>query len=284
MQGTVLVTGTSRGIGRATVRRLGRAGFRVIGTVRTEPDAKELVSDADGDVRAALLDLADDRSIERLTDNLQNDLGVATLDGVVHVAAAAGRAIPMAHITRADLDTHSSVTAAGTAVLTAAVIPMLTPGAGRIVYVGAGPLSMPLLGAGFAAKQALEAIADVTRVELRGIGIRVSVVEPGMTLWDDAEAQLSAYNSALDEGVEAVPAADRDRYRRAAGAFKEINRRFIERGASADTVAEKIEHALTARRPRRRYYCGWEQKAATALDRAAPTALKDRVLRSMLKL
>jgi NAD(P)-dependent dehydrogenase (short-subunit alcohol dehydrogenase family) len=229
------------------------------------------------------LDLADDTSIHEAIGLLAS-LGVDALHGLVNVAAADGPAVPLECATRAELDKHFGVTVTGTAILTASMIPLLRIGRGRVVNLGAGAVPMPLLGAAFAAKQALETLSDVLRMELAGHRIRVSVVEPGMTRWEDAEAQLAAYDEALNQGVAAVPESERARYRRAANAFKQLNRRMLDRGAAADDVAITIERALTTRRPRARYYCGIEQNLAAVLSLVAPTFVIDRMLRTLVRL
>jgi NAD(P)-dependent dehydrogenase (short-subunit alcohol dehydrogenase family) len=282
MDRCVVVTGTSRGIGRATALRLARNGFQVFGTVRNARDAADLERESDGSVRALHVDLGDDRTIRAAADWLPAN-GVETLHGLVNVAAAGGRAVPLEAVTRADLDAQFAV-ASGAASLTGSLVPLLRRSGGRVVNVGGGLLSMPLLGAGFAAKGALEAMSDVLRVELAAVGIRVVVVEPGMTKWHDVEAQITAYDEALDEGVAAVQPSERARYSRAADAFKQLNRRMLDRAAASEDVAAVVERALTARRPRARYHCGAAQKSAAALARLAPPAVRDRVIRRMLRM
>jgi NAD(P)-dependent dehydrogenase (short-subunit alcohol dehydrogenase family) len=278
-----MVTGTSRGIGRATALRLARHGFRVFGTVRTAEDATSLERASDGAVRAVRLDLADDTSIRAATDRMAH-LGVENLHGLVNAAAAHGHAVPLEVVTRADLDTQFAVTITGASVLTASMVPLLRRVRGRVVNVGAGALSMPLLGTAFAAKYALEAISDVLRIELAAVGIRVIVVEPGMTRWEDVEAQRDAYDQAVDLGVGRVREGDRVRYGRAAKALKQLNRRLLERGGAAEDVAATIERALASKRPRPRYYCGAQPRLGALLSRAVPTAIKDRALRKMVRL
>src|SRR6478672_2250220 len=124
MERVVVVTGTSRGIGRATALRLAGAGFRVFGTVRRAEDESRLERDSDGSVQAVQLDLADDSSIQEATGRLAA-AGVKDLYALVNVAAAEGRAVPLECVTRADLDKHLAVTATGTAILTASMIPLL---------------------------------------------------------------------------------------------------------------------------------------------------------------
>ena len=279
----VVVTGASRGIGRATALRLSERGFTVFAAVRDPVDGTSLKEASHGSIRVLCLDLADDTSIDGVVDPLKA-AGVDALQGLVNVAAAQGRAVPMEAVTRVDLDEHFAVTGAGTMVLTASLLPLLRGGLGRVVNVGAGSLAMPFLGAGFAAKHALETMSDVLRVELARTGIRVVVVEPGMTRWDDVDAQRAAYDAALDFGVAAVPERERTRYRRAAEAFKRMNRRMLERGAAADDVAAMIERALLARHPKARYHCGLPQRFSAMLSRIAPTSMVDRLVRRMIRL
>jgi NAD(P)-dependent dehydrogenase (short-subunit alcohol dehydrogenase family) len=279
----VLVTGVSRGIGRSTALRLANSGFRVLGTVRSADDATRLEDESQGSVQAVCVDLSDDLSIHDAVAQFAS-CGVEALHGLVNVAAANGRAVPLESVTRADLDEHFAVTGAGTMVLTASVVPLLRIGRGRVVNVGAGAVAMPFLGAGFAAKHALEAMSDVLRIELAESGIRVIVVEPGMTKWEDVGAQRAAYDEALDKGVVAVPESERPRYQRAADAFKRLNHRMLDRGAPGSDVAATIERALTTRRPRARYYCGAAQRSAALLSRFVPTSLRDRLVRRSLRL
>jgi len=127
-------------------------------------------------------------------------------------------------------------------------------------------------------------MSDVLRVELAATGIRVVVVEPGMTRWEDVGSQAAAYDEGLDLGVAAVPESERARYRRSAGVFKRVNRRMLARGASADDVAATIERALVDRHPKARYQCGLAQRFAAVLSRIAPTAVSDGVVRRMVRL
>src|SRR5258707_6159005 len=78
----VLVSGASRGIGRATALRLARAGWEVHATVRRPEDGERLSAEAPGaDLRALQLDLTDDEQIAALGDALP-----AHLDAVVNNA------------------------------------------------------------------------------------------------------------------------------------------------------------------------------------------------------
>jgi NAD(P)-dependent dehydrogenase (short-subunit alcohol dehydrogenase family) len=124
-------------------------------------------------------------------------------------------------------------------------------------------------------------MTDVLRIELRRAGVRVAIVEPGMTRWEDTEAQLAHYDRALDEGVRTVPPEDRTRCEAAVRRLKALNRRLLSRAAPAEAVAAVIHRALLAGRPKARYHCGWEQKLAAALERFAGPRLRDAIVGSM---
>ena len=86
----VVVTGASRGIGRATALRLAANGFEVFATVRSDADEAGLGEASGGSIRSLRLDLTDDQSIRAAVDGLTGS-GVDALYGLVNVAAASGR-------------------------------------------------------------------------------------------------------------------------------------------------------------------------------------------------
>jgi NAD(P)-dependent dehydrogenase (short-subunit alcohol dehydrogenase family) len=256
----------------------------VIAGVRDPDDGARLEGEARGRLVSTALDIGRDESIESAAAAIREIVGDHGLFGLVNNAAAAGRGGPLEHATREDLEATFRVTAFGTVLAIRAFLPLLKAARGRVVNVGAGRLPMPLLGVGFGAKFALEGMTDVLRVELRRSGVRVSIVEPGMTLWEDPAAQLASYDQVLEEGLRSVPPEDRARYELAAQRFKMLNRRMIARAAPAAAVAEVIHRALSASRPRARYHCGWQQKTVALLERFASVRMRDAIVGSMLGL
>ena len=203
----VLVTGTSRGIGRATAFRLASAGMSVLAAVRNPEDRLALEREHRDRLTPILLDISRDDSIECAAETVRATVGGNGLFALVNNAAAVGPGSPMEYVTREALERAFGVTAFGTFLLIRALVPMIRQARGRIVNVGAGRLPLPLLGPGFRAKLAMEAMSDMLRVELRATGVQVSIVEPGMTRWEDVEGQLAAYAQALDDSLGNVAAA-----------------------------------------------------------------------------
>jgi NAD(P)-dependent dehydrogenase (short-subunit alcohol dehydrogenase family) len=280
----VLVTGTSRGIGRATALRLASAGVSVIAGVRSPEDAARLENDAGGGLTSIILDIGHDRSIDDAARAVREMVGDRGLFGLVNNAAAVSPAGPMEYVTRERLEATFRVTAFGTILTTRAMLPLLKRARGRIVNIGAGHLPLPLLGPTCGAKVAMEAMTDALRIELRPTGVRVVIVEPSMTLWDDPAQQLARYDDELDIGLRAVPAADRARYEPVIARFKALNRRMLNRAAPTDEVAKTVQEALTSCRPKPRYLCGWEQKTAALLAWATSARARDAIVRSILGL
>ena len=262
-----LITGASRGIGRATALRLARAGWTVYGTVRRDEDGEELVAEAGDAVRPLRLDVTDDAGIAALGEALPE-----RLDAIVNNAGIVVSG-PLESLSADDVRAQFEVNVIGAVALTNLVLPRLRISHGRIVFVSSlsGLISTPMTGAYNASKFALEAIADAWRLELRPWGIKVALVEPAMTdtdLWRNAPETLEAEAAAMS-------AEHRDLY----GAHLDGMRRTVPRiqkmAKPVDGVAAAIERALTATRPRARYQVGVDVKVQAALSAVTPARVMD---------
>jgi NAD(P)-dependent dehydrogenase (short-subunit alcohol dehydrogenase family) len=274
----VLITGASRGIGRATALFLARAGLCVFAGVRRRHDGERVESQGAGRIRSVLLDVADDDSIARARDTVDREVGHAGLGGLVNNAAG-GFGGPLEHTTRADLDQVFEVNFHGVVLTTNAFLPLLRRARGRIVNVGgggAGCMAIPLMGVGCASKYAVEGMTDALRVELRQAGIKVSLVEPGMTYSEaDKPVFRDAMNATFDLAQSRVPEEQKAHYAPALERLRAFNGSFLDRASPPEVIARRIHHALTASRPRSRYWCGRETKLAAALSRLTNAATRD---------
>ena len=275
----ILVTGTSRGIGRATALRLARSGASVLAGVRRAEDGASLENESRGRIASLRLDINDDDSIAAASERIAALVEGDGLFGLVNNAASAGHQGPMEFVERAQLEAAFATNAFGTMLITRALLPLIRRARGRIVNVGAGRIALSPMGPGFGSKLAMEAMTDVLRAEVRSLGVRISIVEPGMTRWEDVDAQLAAYGSELDESLRTVTGPDRKRFEAVIDRTKVLHRRMMVTAAPADRVAGTIERALNARWPRARYHCGWEQKTAAWLERLAPQGVRDAIVR-----
>ena len=158
-------------------------------------------------------------------------------------------------------------------------LPLLHRARGRIVNIGGGGaayLGFPLMAGLAATKYAVEGMTDALRVELRGAGIRVSLIEPGMTYSErDKERFLEESAQAFDAATARLSDEGRRRYAAPLQKLRDFNASFLAKAAPAEYVARRIEHALTARRPRSRYYCGSETLAGIVIAKFLPARARD---------
>lgn len=181
---TAVVTGGSRGIGRAVVLRLARDGARVVFTYAQNRSAAEEVvrraEEADGDVAAVQLDLAEPAAAEDVLTSADRRLG--GLDVLVNNAATHSEVVPLAETTEADFDRVMTVNARSVFLTVRYAARHLRDG-GRIVNISTLNTVLPAPGnAPYAAsKGALEQLTLVASRELGARGITVNAVSPGAT-------------------------------------------------------------------------------------------------------
>ena len=183
---SALVTGASRGIGRRVAEVFADEGARVWGLGRSAAALSELASTAGTETLVA--DLADDASTWGALDELQ-DRNDGPPDIVVNAAGVFGIA-SCAEETVRQFDAHLAVNLRGPFIVNRVLLPgMLERGSGSIVNVGsvAGRKPFPGNAAYAASKFGLRGYHAVLLEELRGTGVRASLVEPAATdteLWD----------------------------------------------------------------------------------------------------
>jgi NAD(P)-dependent dehydrogenase (short-subunit alcohol dehydrogenase family) len=276
---SVLVTGSSSGIGRSTALHLDRRGFRVLAGVRKDSDADEIRLVASDRLEPVHIDVSDPDSIEWCLKSV-TDITGGTLHGLVNNAGISVHG-PMETVPIEDLRAQMEVNVIGQVAVTQAFLPLLREGCGRTVFVGsvAGRApAFPFLGPYSASKWALEAVADAMRVELKPWDIRVSMIEPGSIdtrIWEKGFSTFEAL-------VESLPPDTRPIYEPGLQRGLRVTQALERRGRQPIDVARKIEHALTARRPRARYLVGKDAWFRARIERFIPTRLRDRLYRSAL--
>lgn len=272
----VVITGASTGIGRSTALQLDAGGHRVFAGVRKQADADALAADARGELIPLLLDVTDPEQIEAARGTVAEALGEQPLHGLINNAGI-GLGGPVEHVPLEDWRTQFEVNVFGAVSVLSAFLELLRRGPGRVVNVSSvgGRVAQPFLAPYCASKFALEAISDSLRVELAPWGIGVSVIQPGAIqtpIWDKARSLIASVDERLG------PTA-RANY----GAAVEKMSKVIEEQAQAavppERVADAIEHALTARRPRTRYLVGTDARVGATLRWALPDRWFDALVR-----
>lgn len=273
-----LITGTSTGIGEACVARLADLGWTVYAGVRRPEDADRIKANHAGDVRPVILDVAKPEDIKRVIDEIAQESGDRGLQGLVNNAGV-GVGGPVEYVKEADWRWVFDVNFFAVVALTQAAIPMLRTGHGRVVHIGSvgGRLSSPGLAPYSASKHAIEALAEAQRHEFArsGTPIKVALIEPGevkTAIWDKAATTADEMERSLDD-------VGRKRYKW----LLDESRGFIsegrEKGVPASKVAEAVEHALTAARPKARYLVGPDAKLAGHLVTRLPDRVRDAFVR-----
>jgi NAD(P)-dependent dehydrogenase (short-subunit alcohol dehydrogenase family) len=273
-----LITGTSTGIGEACATRLAERGWTVYAGVRRAEDADRLKAQLTGDVRPVILDVSNRDDMQRVIASIQQDAGASGLQGLVNNAGV-GVGGPVEYVTEEDWRWVFDVNLFGVVALTKAAMPLLRAGTGRIVHVGSigGRISSAGLGPYSASKHAIEALAESQRHELARLTppIRVSLIEPGevkTAIWDKADTSADDSDKLLD-----------DAGRRDYQWLIDQSRGFIDegraKGVPASKVADAVEHALTASRPKARYLVGPDAKLAGHLVTRLPDRLRDSFAR-----
>ncbi len=270
---SVLVTGAARGIGKAIVARLAADGWDVIAGVRNDTDAE--VMSAIPRVRTVLLDVTSAEHIAALAESLPS-----RLDAVVNNAGVVVGG-PLETVSVDDLRRQLEINVVGQLAVTQAVLPQLREAQGRIVFISSvnGKISTPIVGAYCASKFALEAAADALRMELRPWKIGVHVVEPAQTatdMWDTAEETADRLEAEMTPAQHVLYAKHVAGFRRSIPMSRKI-------AVPPQEVAAVVREALTARRPRARYAVGLGPKLQIALITNLPTAVTDRILRTVMK-
>jgi NADP-dependent 3-hydroxy acid dehydrogenase YdfG len=183
---SALVTGASRGIGLAIARALAGAGARVAMVARTR-DALAAAARAVGGT-AFVADLTDDAGIDKLTAQVRSHF--EDVPDILVNAAGAFTLAPLAETSRPTFDAVIAANLRAPFALMSSFLPrMLERGSGHIVSIGsvAGRQAFAGNAAYSASKFGLRGLHEVLEQELRGTGVRASLIEPAATdteLWD----------------------------------------------------------------------------------------------------
>ncbi|HEY3865556.1 MAG TPA: oxidoreductase [Solirubrobacteraceae bacterium] len=236
----VMITGCSSGIGEATARRLAAGGWTVYSSARRVESIEHL---KDAGCRTLALDVTDEDSMRAAVQEVERAEGAVGML-VNNAGYSQGGAIEQVPLEAARRQFETNVF--GPIALTQMVLPaMRAQRWGKIVNIGSmgGRLTFPGGGLYHATKYSMEAISDALRFEVKGFGVDVVLVEPGLITTEFANTAVARAGEAADDG----PYAEFDAKLAAltTGVYEGPMRHL---GGGPDTVAKAIEKAISRRR------------------------------------
>jgi NAD(P)-dependent dehydrogenase (short-subunit alcohol dehydrogenase family) len=271
----VLITGCSSGIGRATAEQLAEGGWKVYASARRPDSIADL---ADRGCRIVALDVTNEdsmRSAVATVEEAEGAIGVL-VNNAGYSQSGALETLPLERL-RAQFETNVF----GLVRMCQLALPgMRRRHWGRIVNLSSmgGRLTFPGGGAYHATKHAVEAISDALRFEVRGFGVEVVVIEPGLIRTRFGETAAESIGDATDQsGDDPYSGFNAAVGEATAGVYEGPLARL---GGGPETVARVIERAITARRPRPRYLVTPSARLALAQRRLLPDRAWDAFMRT----
>jgi NADP-dependent 3-hydroxy acid dehydrogenase YdfG len=279
----VLITGCSSGIGEATARRLAGHGWSVYASARRLESIESLEG---AGCKLLQLDVTDEQSMRAAVEAIKREHGAV---GALVNNAGYSQGGPIEQVPLEAVRRQFETNVFGLIALTQLVLPgMRGQRWGRIVNIGSmgGRLTFPGGGLYHATKYSLEAISDALRFEVKGFGVDVVLVEPGLIVSDFAKTAVATVSEAEDAGA----AGDGD----AGGHYREFNRKLAAMtvgvyespvrhlGGAPEVVAKAIEKALSRRRPPARMLLTPSAHLTVLQRKLLPDRLWDAMMRSQL--
>ncbi len=270
---SVVITGASSGIGRATAEHLASRGWTVFAGVRKAEDGEPLVR-AQASIRPVILDVTKRDQVEAAARLVGTALDGRKLSGLVNNAGIAAIG-PLAVQPMDEIRQHFDINVLGLLEATQGFAGLLgmdterTGPPGRIVNISSfgGRISAPFLSAYSATKAAVESLTDSLRRELVVYGIDAICIAPGAIrtpIWDKAEEREQALPYANTPWAEPI---------------RTFTRGFLEAGESgwpAERMAELVEHALTDASPKAFYARGPGKLVNYTIATRLPKRLLDK--------
>src|SRR5215470_9950109 len=272
---TILITGTTSGIGRIQALRLAAAGHRVFASGRGQTALDALQTEAAGKglhLETVLLDVTNSASIDAARDEVDRRTSSKGIDVLINNAGYALYG-PLEVLKNEDIQAQFETNVFGLLAVTRAFIPQMRERhAGRIINISSvmGRVSFPYTGAYNATKYSVECLSDTLRSELAPFGIQVIIIEPSFTrsgFWKRDTVSLSKYATADSPYAESL----------------EVSERFLRgletAGVDPERVAQVVERAVAARHPKARYLVSFKDRLFLVLFTRFPTRIVDGMKR-----
>ena len=270
MAKTVLVTGASAGIGKATAIYLAQSGYNVYGAARRTEKMQDLKNYG---IKPIAIDVTKDESITACVEQIFKEAG--SIDVLVNNAGF-GSEGAIEDVTMQDAKYQLEVNVFGAMRLTQLVLPKMRQNKyGKIVNISSvgGKIALPLGAWYHASKFAIEALSDSMRMEVKQFGIDVIVIEPGgiKSEWGGI---------AMDS---AVRVSGKTVYKNLVASFEKAFRNMEHKVPEPILIAKLIKESIEAKSPKTRYVGGYLAKPMLLMRKILSDKMFDRVMLSMMK-
>ncbi len=272
---SVVITGASTGIGKATALYLDTLGLRVFAGVRKETDRRALIREAPGRLTPILIDVTDGNSIAAAVDAVSAETS-GMLSGLVNNAGLSLNG-PLELVPVSKIKKLMEVNVIGLLAVTKAFLPLIRKGRGRIVNIssGHGLLAIPDKSAYAASKFAVQAISDALRVELQPFGVGVSCLAVG-------KVETEVLGKILADREAMVQGADPEILELYAPLIDFFDREVRDlQGVAPLEVAKVVARSLTTTKPKAHTLIGPGARKMKNLARL-PVRMRDRLLSEAL--
>jgi NAD(P)-dependent dehydrogenase (short-subunit alcohol dehydrogenase family) len=279
----VLITGCSSGIGEATARRLAGRGWIVYASARRLESIEPLAA---AGCELLQLDVTDEQSMRAGVEKVERAHGAVgvLVNNAGYSQGGAIEQVPLEAVRR-----QFETNVFGAIALIQLVLPgMRTQHWGKIVNVGSmgGRLTFPGGGLYHATKYSLEAISDALRFEVKGFGVDIVLVEPGLITSDFVKTAVATVSEAAAAGAD-DSADGGDPYKHfnvklaamTTGVYESPIRHL---GGGPDVVAKAIEKAISRRKAPARMLLTPSAHLTVLQRKLLPDRLWDAVMRSQL--
>tara|TARA_B100001059_G_C17759379_1_gene541869 strand:+ start:202 stop:1053 length:852 start_codon:yes stop_codon:yes gene_type:complete len=278
---SVVITGTSTGIGYQTSKTLIESGYRVFGSVRTNEDADRVAMELGKNFVPLVFDVTDEQAVKESVNKVSALLDNQTLAGLINNAGIAVFGA-VQNLTAEEFKHQFNVNLLGVFHCTQAYMDLLGAdkdrhGApGKIINISSvsGELAMPFMSAYNMSKFGLEGFSEALRRELMIFGIDVVVVAPGpikTPIWTkvDKVGMLKRY--------------DNSAYRKVSSKMVRFAEALEKKGVSSEVVAQRILTILTNSKSKTRYRIDaqWFQNALLSL---LPKRTSDKMIAKQMSI
>jgi NAD(P)-dependent dehydrogenase (short-subunit alcohol dehydrogenase family) len=274
----IFISGATSGIGLASALTLATHGWQVFAGGLPTDDFSSL---AHPNITSIQIDITDAQSVTYAKTTIETHLGDQRLSALVNCAGI-NLPAPLELLTIEQLQRQLEVNLYGHLRVIQTFLPHLRSTHGRIINISSvmGKVVMPLLGAYSISKHALEALTDGLRLELSPWRIRVSLIAMGAVQTPMTTAMDALIQNNYDQQTPTDQALYGDLYANMQSALHTQETNAI----PVTAVVNAITHALTARKPKTRYYVDGATKGLIAMRKFAPDNIGDDILKRALGL